>query len=79
MEGFYFNKGGVPMFLRNRKAQGLLEYTLLLGAIVAIVVVVLMGQGGIGGKTKDTYTKSGNAMTNVMNASNSFGVFNGQN
>ena len=67
------------MFLRNRKAQGLLEYTLLLGAIVAIVVVVLMGQGGIGGKTKATYMKSGNAMTNVMNASNSFGVFNGQN
>jgi len=65
------------MFLK-RKAQGLLEYTLLLGAIIAIVVVVLMGNGGIGTKTKDTYQKSGKAMDNRMQAAgNDIGVFNG--
>ena len=43
------------MFLRKRKAQGLLEYTLLLGAIVAIVVVVLMGNGGMAKKARGIY------------------------
>jgi uncharacterized protein (UPF0333 family) len=66
------------MFLCNRKAQGLLEYTLLLGAIIAIVIVVLMGTNGIGFKTKDTYQRAGKAMDNRMRAAkNDMGVFNG--
>ena len=66
------------MFLRNRKAQGLLEYTLLLGAIVAIVVVVLLKQGGVASTAKDTYIASGNAISNTLNqANNDIGVFNG--
>ena len=65
------------MFLRNRKAQGLLEYTLLLGAIVAIVVVVLMKQGGVASTAKDTYMTAGNAMNNTIQAANNdIGVFN---
>ena len=65
------------MFLK-RKAQGLLEYTLLLGAIIAIVVVVLMGKNGIGNATKTTYQNAGKAMNSTMSsASSDIGVFNG--
>jgi len=68
------------MFLWKRKAQGLLEYTLLLGAIIAIVVVVLMGKNGIGNATKTTYQNAGKAMTNTMNSAvgENKGVFNTQ-
>jgi Flp pilus assembly pilin Flp len=65
----------------KRKGQGILEYTLLLGAIIAIVVIVLMGNGGIGSKVKDTYSRVGNATNGTLDkASNSTagaGVMNG--
>jgi uncharacterized protein (UPF0333 family) len=64
------------MFLCTRKAQGLLEYTLLLGAIIAIVIVVLMGKTGIGNTTKTTYQNAGTAMNNTMTtAEGDMGVF----
>ena len=61
---------------RMKKSQGILEYTLLLGAIVAIVVVVLMGNNGIASKVKGTYNKAGSAVGTTSNNA-SFGVFNG--
>ena len=64
--------------LIKKKSQGLLEYTLLLGAIIAIVVVVLMGKNGIGNATKTTYTNAGKAIANTMSkAQNDIGIFNG--
>jgi len=64
------------MLLRFKKSQGILEYTLLLGAIIAVVVVVLMKQGGIVSHVKDTYTKAGNAV-NATTTNATFGVFDG--
>jgi len=64
------------MYLRKRKAQGILEYTLLLGAIVAVVLVVLMGNGGLAGKTKATYDQVGNTMGSSANQMGGYGVFN---
>jgi len=51
-----------------RKGQSILEYTLLLGAIIAVLIVVLMGtsgSGGIQGTVTSTYTAVGNALTNT--------------
>ncbi len=50
-----------------RKGQSILEYTLLLAIIIAVIVTVLMGQGGIKGKVKSSYDKIGNALENVTN------------
>jgi len=65
------------MLTKMKKAQGLLEYTLLLGAIVAIVIVVLMGQGGLASKVKTTYNTVGSTTTNTVDSASSYGVFNG--
>ncbi len=51
----------------SRKGQGILEYTLLLGAIIAVIVFVLLGQGGIKSKVQDSYTKVGDALNNTTN------------
>ena len=51
------------MLLKFKKSQGILEYTLLLGAIVAIVVLVMMKQGGVGTKVKGTYETIGGAIS----------------
>ncbi len=66
------------MFLKVKKARGILEYTLLLGAIVAIVVMVLMRQGGLASHVKDIYGSVSNGAGSMGNsASNSqFGIFN---
>ena len=63
------------MLRKQRKAQGLLEYTLLLGAIVAIVIVVLMGNGGLASKVKDTYDTVGNTTNNTAHNAQGYGVF----
>jgi uncharacterized protein (UPF0333 family) len=71
------DKEAEAMISSARKAQGLLEYTLLLGAIIAIVIVVLMGKNGIGNTTKVTYNNAGNAITATMTrAQGDTGVFN---
>ncbi len=48
-----------------KKGQSILEYTLLLGAIVAVLAVVLLKQGGIKSKVEDAYNKAGDAIGNV--------------
>lgn len=57
----------------NRRGQSILEYTLLLGAIIAIIVTVLLGTGGMQGKISTAYNKSGRAVENISNES--IGVF----
>lgn len=59
-----------------RKGQSILEYTLVLGAVIAVVVFVLLGQGGIKQKVQEAYTKSGDAITQTTNDLTS-GVFTG--
>ncbi len=49
------------------KGQSILEYTLVLGAVIAVVVAVLLGQGGMKQKVEDTYNKAGDALTNTAN------------
>jgi len=51
----------------RRKGQSILEYTLLLGAIIAILVVVLLGKSGVKDKVKTTYNKFGTALTTTTN------------
>ncbi|MCP4652934.1 MAG: hypothetical protein GY858_06070 [Candidatus Omnitrophica bacterium] len=48
--------------LIRKKAQGILEYTLLLGAIIAVVVTVMMKEGGVASKVSDTYEKAATAI-----------------
>ena len=61
-----------------RKGQSILEYTLLLGAIIAVIVAVLLGSGGtntgIKGQIQNTYSRFGNAVQNTTNDL-SVGVF----
>jgi Flp pilus assembly pilin Flp len=50
----------------------MLEYTLLLGAIIAVVVMILIGTPAGGGtnlkkKVQDTYGKFGTALENTTN------------
>ena len=62
------------MRTKARKGQSILEYTLLLGAIIAVLVVVLLGNGGIKGKVTTAYNHTGDALANTTNKM-SFGVF----
>ena len=47
----------------RRKGQSILEYTLLLGAIIAVLIAVLLSDGGVKSKVEETYTKVGGALT----------------
>lgn len=47
---------------RFRRAQSILEYTLLLGAIIAVIVTALLGNKGIKSKVEDVYNKTGTAL-----------------
>ena len=63
-------KGGEEGMRKHyRKGQSILEYTLLLGAIIAVIVAVLLGggNGGIKGQINSTYSKFGNAVENTTN------------
>lgn len=61
--------------MRQRKAQSLLEYTLLFAAIVAVIVAVLFGQNGMGSRVQRSYNSVGAQMeTSVTNLSG--GLFN---
>ena len=47
----------------RRKGQSILEYTLLLGAIIAVVVAVLLTSGtGVKSKVQNAYQKFGNTL-----------------
>lgn len=42
--------------------QSILEYTLVLGAVIAVIVLVLLGPGGIKSKIKTTYDNTSAAL-----------------
>jgi len=54
------------MLVSIKKGQSMLEYTLLLGALIVIIVGVLFSGGGIGGKVgggiKGAFEKAGTAV-----------------
>ena len=50
------------MRMRHESGQSILEYTLVLGAVIAVIVFVLLGDGGIKDKVEDAYTKTGDAI-----------------
>lgn len=50
---------------KGKNAQSILEYTLLLGAIIGVIVVALLGPGGIKSKVQTTYNKTGEAIGNI--------------
>ena len=59
---------------KKRKAQGILEYTLLLAAIIAVIISVLFGTGGLKTKLASVYNKTTGAM-NSTSANATAGVF----
>jgi len=58
-----------------RKGQSILEYTLLLGAIIAVVIAVLLSNGGMKSKVEDTYGAFGNAVSKTSDDIQTTGVF----
>lgn len=60
-----------------RKGQSVLEYTLLLAAIIAVIIVVLgiKGNTGLTGKINTTYENIGDAMKNTT-TNMTIGVYN---
>ncbi len=61
-----------------KKGQSVLEYTLLLAAIIAVIIVVLMGTGGKGGlkgRVQSTYDTIGNAVEATANKVTNIGVY----
>ncbi|MFH0791207.1 MAG: hypothetical protein V2A64_06200 [Candidatus Omnitrophota bacterium] len=50
-----------------RTGQSILEYTLLLGAVIAVIVAVLLGNGGIKSKVESVYTRTGTALETTTN------------
>lgn len=59
-----------------RTGQSILEYTLLLGAIIAVLVAVLLGNGGIKSKVENAYKKTGTALETTTNDLTA-GIFSG--
>ena len=49
----------------SEKAQGIVEYALILAFVVAIAVVALSGDSGIGQAIKDLFSNTGNEITNA--------------
>ncbi|MFA5005723.1 MAG: hypothetical protein WC561_06345 [Candidatus Omnitrophota bacterium] len=47
----------------RRKGQSILEYTLLLGAIIAVLIAVLLNDGGVKSKVQTTYNAVGDSLT----------------
>jgi lipoprotein signal peptidase len=53
----------------SKSAQGILEYSILLGAIVAVIVVVMVRKdNGIGARVNASYVKMGGALSNVTDS-----------
>jgi Flp pilus assembly pilin Flp len=46
----------------KRRGQSILEYTLLIGAVIAVIVAVLLGSGGIREKIQGGYEAAGGAL-----------------
>lgn len=58
----------------DKNGQSILEYTLLLGAVIAVIVFVLLGSGGIKDKIGNVYNRTGDAVNNTTTNLNT-GVF----
>jgi len=50
-----------------KKGQSILEYTLILGAVIAVLVFVLLRPGGIKEKIGNAYEKTGDALEDTTN------------
>jgi len=68
----------VKMRIRYESGQSILEYTLVLGAVIAVIVFVLLGNGknSIKQKVQDAYTQSGDAISKTATDLTT-GVFTG--
>ncbi len=64
------------MKIRNDSGQSILEYTLVLGAVIAVVVFVLLSPAGIKQKVQDAYSRAGDSINQTANDL-STGVFVG--
>ena len=64
------------MSIKHESGQSILEYTLVLGAVIAVIVFVLLGPGGIKQKVQDSYVQTGDAITQTT-ADLTSGVFTG--
>lgn len=53
------------MGLRHKVGQSILEYTLVLGVAIAVIVYVLLNPSGIKSKVQGAYVKSGDALSSV--------------
>ena len=60
---------------KHSKGQSILEYTLLLAAVIGVIVFVLLGNGGIKSKIQTAYNQTGTALTHTTNDLTA-GVFN---
>jgi Flp pilus assembly pilin Flp len=58
------------METRLKRGQSILEYTLLLGAIIGVIVLVLLKQGGIKDKVEGAYNKTGETIGKVTDSMN---------
>ncbi len=59
---------------KRRKAQSILEYTLLFGAIIGVIITVLLADGGISDSVEASYTAAQEAIDGVTDSMNQ-GVF----
>ena len=64
------------MRLYSKTAQNILEYTLLLAAVISIIVVVLLGSNGIKDKVGLAYNRTGDALATTTLSLTS-GVYGG--
>lgn len=53
------------MKTNHRRGQSILEYTLILGAVIGVVVVVLLSPNGIKDKVSGAYNRTGEALANT--------------
>ena len=60
---------------RHEVGQSILEYTLVLGAVIAVIVYVLLGSGGIKEKVQNAYEQTGNTISNTASDAATIGVF----
>jgi len=59
---------------KNSKGQSILEYTLILGVVIGIVILVVFRSGGMKSAINDTYNKSATAINTTTSELNK-GVF----
>jgi len=61
---------------KARKGQSILEYTLILGVVIAIIAAFLFKSGGMKDKVDSTYGKAGSAISSTASDA-TIGVFQG--